>query len=223
MNVALADQLNQLFLSCGMGLLLGLLYDGFRVPRLVMRSGGKTIFFQDVLFCLLAAVITFLFALAIMDGRLRFYLFLGEAIGFGSYYFTIGRLVMRFARTITNAILFLWHWFWTIIFAPFRWIFGLLKRPVVFLAGLFKKTLKNTGVNLKKSLKDVQGVLYNHIKVSADKKPASKTPIAPVDAARTNSPPEASPVRRSQDGIHSNTHRVAQRRSKRHHEGRQKK
>lgn len=92
MEITLQEQMHQFFLSCGMGFVLGLWYELFRIPRLILNSGRRAVFFQDLLFFLTAAVLTFLFSLAVMDGRLRFYLFLGEAIGFASYYRTVGRL-----------------------------------------------------------------------------------------------------------------------------------
>ena len=77
MEMTNGQQLNELFLSCGMGFLLGAYYDIFRVIRLVMRPGKRTIFFQDLFFFLSSAVVTFIFSLSVMDGQLRFYLFWG--------------------------------------------------------------------------------------------------------------------------------------------------
>lgn len=99
MGLTNGGQLTGLFLSCGLGFLLGLYYDGFRVARLVMRSSKRVIFFQDLFFFVSAAILTFFFALTVTGGELRFYLFLGPGIGFTAYYFTIGRVVMAFAET----------------------------------------------------------------------------------------------------------------------------
>ena len=105
MEMTNGQQLNELFLSCGMGFLLGAYYDIFRVIRLVMRPGKRTIFFQDLFFFLSSAVVTFIFSLSVMDGQLRFYLFLGLLAGFFAYYFTIGRVVMRFSQAAVAAFL----------------------------------------------------------------------------------------------------------------------
>lgn len=118
MEFTINDQIRELFLSCGMGFILGFYYEIFRVPRLVLRSGKKALFFQDFFFCLSAAVITFLFSLAVMDGRLRLYLFLGEAIGFAAYYFTVGRLVVRFSVTAVNFVRLFIAKAWSVISVP---------------------------------------------------------------------------------------------------------
>ncbi len=166
MDIASSAQLHQLYLSCGLGFLLGVYYDVFRVTRSIMHSGARSVFIQDVLFFLSSAVVTFLFALAVMDGRLRFYLFFGEVIGFTSYYFTIGRLVMRYAGRIISAILYFWKIFWHFVFTPLR----LLSRPIcriIEILGAFIRKIGQKGVsNLKKGLKGRAFLLYNQRKVS---------------------------------------------------------
>jgi len=165
-EITISDQVNHLFLSCGLGFLLGLYYDFYRVPRLIMRSGRRVIFFQDVLFFLTSSIITFLFSLAVMDGKLRFYLFLGEAIGFAAYYFTIGRLVMKFTGTITALIISIWKMFWQIVLAPFRFFIAIFKKPIKKLLELFIKTGNIVVSSSKKVLKQMRFVLYNREKVS---------------------------------------------------------
>ena len=168
MEMTNGQQLNELFLSCGMGFLLGAYYDLFRVIRLVMKPGKRAIFFQDVFFFLSSAVVTFLFSLSVMDGELRFYLFLGLIAGFFAYYFTIGRAVVRCAKSVIAAILWLWHGLWKAIFFPFRLLWKLLRRPISALARFFCKIgrpasdfFKKIAGNLKKVLQRPLSVLYN--------------------------------------------------------------
>lgn len=168
MEITIAEQMHQLFLSCGMGFLLGIYYDVFRVARLIMHSKQRVIFFQDLLFFLSSAVFTFLFALAVMDGRLRLYLFIGEGIGFLAYYFTIGRLVMRFAGTVTAVIVLIWKTFWQLVFLPFRLLFSLINRPALHFYAFIKKRMQKTASILKKALKRIPNVLYNQRKVSGN-------------------------------------------------------
>ncbi len=88
-------QVRELFLSCGMGFLLGAYYDVFRILRQVLRPGAVRVFWQDILFFITAALMTFLFALAITDGVLRLYLFAGLVAGFFAYRYTVGRAAVR--------------------------------------------------------------------------------------------------------------------------------
>ena len=164
MEITTIQQIQQLFLSCGMGFILGAYYDIFRVIRLIMRSGKKWIFAQDIFFFLTSAVFTFLFSLAVMDGMLRLYLFLGEAVGFAAYYYTIGRLVMRFAGTVISVILKLWNLLWWLILFPFRLLAKALRRPVQAIGKLLKKLAQKTLTNFKKVLKQAPSLLYNYKK-----------------------------------------------------------
>ncbi len=160
------QQLQQFFYCCGLGFLLGLYYDIFRLLRLVLRSGKWTIFFQDVFFLVSAAVATFLFALAMVDGRLRLYLFVGEGIGFVSYHLTIGWVVIRFASAVTAFILKVWHWLWTILLAPFRLIGRLLRRPFQVLLHFLREIAQKIARLFKKGLQSIRGLLYNRKKES---------------------------------------------------------
>lgn len=64
------------------GFLLGAYYDVFRLLRVMLPCRRWTVFVQDVVFFVTAAVITFLFDLTLTGGLLRFYLFVGWRRGF---------------------------------------------------------------------------------------------------------------------------------------------
>lgn len=168
MGITNSGQLQELFLAGGLGFLLGAFYDVFRVIRLMMRPSARVIFFQDLLYFTLSSVITFLFALAVTGGELRFYLFLGLVTGFMAYYFTVGRAVMRCAKQVIAAILWLWKMLWKAIFFPFRLLWKLVKRPLAALGRLLAKIgrpisgfFKKIGRNIKKVLQRPLSVLYN--------------------------------------------------------------
>ncbi|MDD3692419.1 MAG: spore cortex biosynthesis protein YabQ [Oscillospiraceae bacterium] len=169
MEITINDQMRELLLSCGMGFILGLYYECYRVPRLVMRISKTALFIQDIVYFLSAAVLTFLFSLAIMDGRLRFYLFLGEAIGFAVYYFTVGRLVGRIAVIVVNAVKFLCIKLSKIITAPFKLLIGLIYSGFFLLLDFLKKIVHKFIIFLKKCLKRIRLILYNRKKVSDNK------------------------------------------------------
>lgn len=88
------EQLRDVFLCGGMGFLLGLYYDGFRLFRLFVRPPRWAVFLQDVCYCVTAAVVIFLFALAVTDGQLRLFLPVGLLVGFLAYRQTVGRVLL---------------------------------------------------------------------------------------------------------------------------------
>ncbi len=71
-----------LLLQCGgLGLLLGTVYDWLSVWCQLRRLSRAVCFVLDSLFGLLAALVTFFFSLATMDGRLHPLLFVGSLLG----------------------------------------------------------------------------------------------------------------------------------------------
>ena len=176
------SQMQLLFLSCGLGFLFGAYYDIFRVWRLVMRCSARTVFIQDLLFFASASLGTFLFALAVTGGEMRVYLFLGLAVGFSAYYFTIGRVVIRCAGAVCAAVLKAWRWFWNMVFYPFRLFFRLLRRPASWLSRFAGNMAKKFREFLKKRLKHTRTLLYNQKeqrKVAHRAKKAARSPGAP--------------------------------------------
>ena len=69
-------------LSLLLGALLGAVFTAIESARILLSLGRIATAALDVLFCLLAAVTTFVLALAVSKGNLRFYQVACEIIGF---------------------------------------------------------------------------------------------------------------------------------------------
>ncbi len=92
MEVTLQMQARGFLLAAIAGLLLGGLYDVFRIFRALFRCGKRALFVQDLLFMLAAGAFSYLTALAANWGVVRLYLLAGEAAGFALYFLTLGNL-----------------------------------------------------------------------------------------------------------------------------------
>ena len=139
------QQLRELFLSCGMGFLLGAYYDVFRILRCILRPGTVRVFWQDLLFFLTAAPLVFLFALAVADGVVRLYLFAGLVAGFFAYRYTVGRAVVRF---VTAAIAWLSR--------LGRRLYDVIRVPIGALREGCRKLVEKIRKNLKKFKKGLE-------------------------------------------------------------------
>ncbi len=82
--------------SAVFGAALGLLFAVFEAAHIVLLRGKAARFATDVLFCLLAGISTFLLALAVENGRLRFFQAGAELIGFLLVNGTVGFVMRRF-------------------------------------------------------------------------------------------------------------------------------
>lgn len=95
MAVSVSAQALVFLYSCAVGAALGALYDIFRIMRLAVPCSKAAVFFQDVMFLLACALITFFFMLLESSGNVRLFIVEGEILGAVLYYMTLGVLVMK--------------------------------------------------------------------------------------------------------------------------------
>lgn len=99
-----AEQAWRLLSSAGFGFLLGAYYELFRFVRRLFATKAIGTFALDMVWCVTAALSTFLFDLVLSGGQLRGYLFFGCAVGFSVYLVTIGQLVSRVTDGAVRAL-----------------------------------------------------------------------------------------------------------------------
>ena len=146
-----AQQLYELFLSCGMGFLLGFYYDCFRLLRRFGRVSRFGVFIFDILFFTTAAVCVFFFSLAMTEGEVRGYSLAGCLVGALAYRCTVGRFLLRtLCGTIRTA-----RRLFSVVVKPFACFFGKVRE-------FYKKIAKKSEKIFKKVLQPVEDLLYNH-------------------------------------------------------------
>ncbi|WP_442861492.1 spore cortex biosynthesis protein YabQ [Caproiciproducens sp. NJN-50] len=136
------------------GFLLGAFYDVLRIWRDFFHSRARAVFFQDFFYMVLCAFFSFLLALPLGGGAVRFYLLAGEAVGWFAYYFTVGQVTAFIFRAVSD---FLYRHFFNpaaeLFHRIFRWFGKKAARGIKFLE---KKVL-----GLKKRLKRRAKIVYN--------------------------------------------------------------
>lgn len=100
MNDVLVSQVLIFFYSCLLGMGLGVLYDLFRIFRMMINPHYIGIFIQDVVYFIISGIITFLFVLGLNRGEARFYILAGEGLGWIGYHLTIGEIIYRSSEKI---------------------------------------------------------------------------------------------------------------------------
>ena len=73
---------NSIFISLIAGFLLSLIYTFFKSYRCVCKCQKKSIFFQDILFSIIASLLTFLILLVRVKGEIRWFIQFFEFLGF---------------------------------------------------------------------------------------------------------------------------------------------
>lgn len=155
MNLSLTSQLQGFVISVVAGAFLGAYYDIFRIFRTVFQSESRAVFFQDLFYMLSAAFVTFLLALGVNYGEVRFYILAGEVIGWCLYYLTVGMVTIHVFRFISKILL-------TIVINPIRRIISIICQLIASVVKVIVTNTKIVAVNWKKRLKQHNDIVYNH-------------------------------------------------------------
>ena len=161
MEISLTHQFVVLLSSIAFGMLLGLLYDCVRIVRCLcgiqykrpiklfkVRSGEKRVGklyesivmgITDLLYFLIAAVIMCVFVYFINNGKVRWYIYSGSAVGFALYYFTIGKIVISLSSIIAYGIRKGLYIFLICLYEPVRPLFSFIKNSARRVAAIYKE------------------------------------------------------------------------------------
>ena len=111
-----------IFYSVGIGVLIGVVYDVFRIIRIAFTVPGIVgdeyrgvehrsrytvdliVFLCDILFFVIDAVISAIFIFYANNGRIRGIALFGSLVGFAAYYNTVGRLVTLISASLIRLI-----------------------------------------------------------------------------------------------------------------------
>lgn len=99
-----------LLIQCGgLGLVMGMAYDGVTVWQRFRHYSHVRVFVSDGAFCLLAALATFFFSLATMDGRMHPLLFVGIGVGVLAERCGIGRVYRCLLYRFLSFVRLVWR------------------------------------------------------------------------------------------------------------------
>lgn len=89
-------------LSTIMGAGLGILFDVFRIIRIVFPFAAKksAVFAEDILFMLISGAAVFLYAAVMCRGQVRFFCVIGAFLGFLLYITAVGNVIIGVLRRI---------------------------------------------------------------------------------------------------------------------------
>lgn len=112
------------------GLTIGLLFDFFRIMRLSFKTSDILTYVEDILFWVLTGVIVLYSIFIFNNGEIRFYIFLGIALGVSLYITIFSNSIIKFGVIIIG--------FFKKIFSK---IISILKIPIVFCIRLLKNII----------------------------------------------------------------------------------
>ena len=164
LSFTVAQQTKTFLLSIALGGALAAGYDVFRIRRLALPLGGWLMHLEDLCFCLFGALCTFWFLLDTVDGRLRWFVLLGELLGAVLYRLTVGSWVMACSRAIVAWLHRLFYGLYRLFVRP---VVVLFRGVLAFLQGKSRRAatfLKKNRRSAKYRLKRKGLLVYNFIK-----------------------------------------------------------
>lgn len=140
------------------GIIIGLLFDLFRILRKSFKTSDIITYIQDILFWILTGLILLYSIFTFSNGEVRFYMFLGVFLGcliymllFSKYFININVKIIMIIKNIVNKIL-------SIIIFPLKLILTFIKKiffkPINFITINIKKIELNSQKKLKNILKE---------------------------------------------------------------------
>lgn len=156
--INIADQTITFLLSLAMGCVFCLLYDCFRILRIINNYSKIAIFFQDVLYWIICAFLCCCFLIIRCNGEVRGYVLVGSLLGWIIFRLTLSVLILAFARQIIRFI----KWVYSKISGPVKALFKYIRKKCRAISKFFKNTASKMFNRTKKLLKLKKLMVYNY-------------------------------------------------------------
>ena len=147
--------------ACLLGAGLGVLYDVFRLLRLLLFKNRVAIFLEDLLFSAMCTLVTLAFLVEFCSGRVRVYALLGELLGFFLYHFTVGELVIRVLKGLIALVKAVLHGIYRVFVFPIWRIVGWIARKISRIFSVLLQYLKRLPFLKNFHLQEYARMLYN--------------------------------------------------------------
>lgn len=148
------------------GILIGLLFDFFRILRKSFKTKDIITYIQDILFWILTGFIILYSTFTFNNGEIRIFMFVAILLGIVLYMTLISSYVIKVNVTIINFIKNTILKIINIILIPFKWIYRILKKILYKPINAIKKKANNISnkINSKKQnfIKKIQLKLKNN-------------------------------------------------------------
>lgn len=160
---SVSEQTELFLLSVILGAGLGILYDCFRVVRIIFPPAKKAgaVCLLDIIFWLCYGFAVFLYSVLLGRGQVRFFYFFGSAAGFILYLISIGNLITGIIRKVVEFIYNTLQRVYSIVIAPIVKIMNFFRQKVLPVFVRNHKVNKKERISTFYPLKRQALLLYN--------------------------------------------------------------
>lgn len=139
------------------GIIIGLLFDFFRILRRSFKTSDIATYIQDILFWILTGFILLYSIFTFNNGQIRSFMFLAVIIGIIIYMLFASSYIIKLNVTIINFFKKIIKKILNIILIPFKFIYHLLRK-------IFFKPISFFIINIRKESTNFSKKIYNNIK-----------------------------------------------------------
>lgn len=137
-----------------LGIAVGFLFDANRTCRYFWRPRRHVGVVLDLIFWLVVTVVVYAGLLLANWGEVRFYVFVGMALGLAFYYLTVSRFVLLLMRRFLSLGIDVANALYRIVRGAVSWFIGLARIPLwplIFLGRLLRGYFAKTGPALNRA------------------------------------------------------------------------
>lgn len=124
MNINVYQQLFNLLVFIITGIIIGVLFDIFRIIRRSFKTADFITYIEDILFWILTGLILLFMIFTFNNGEIRIYIFVGLILGFITYLLTVSRYFIKICIMILKFIK-------KILYFPIRVLFNFMKKYII--------------------------------------------------------------------------------------------
>lgn len=147
------------------GILIGFLFDIFRILRKSFKTDDIITYIEDITFWILTGILTLYFIFKYNNGEIRLYIFLGIIFGILIYILTLSKHIIKFSVAVINFIKDIIIKIIKIITYPLKLVANILKkilfRPFSFIFINIRKIFSKNKINLLKIIKKTKKTTKN--------------------------------------------------------------
>ena len=129
------------------GVIIGLLFDFFRILRRSFKTSNIITYFEDVLFWILTGVLSLYNIWYFNNGEIRIYMFLGIIMGVLIYMLTLSNIIISLLSKILILIV-------KVLELPFKTLFSIFHKFFTVIMKIFNNFPKKLKIKKGKMVKD---------------------------------------------------------------------
>lgn len=121
------------------GVVIGILFDFFRILRRTIKTGNIATYIQDILFWILTGILILYNIWYFNNGEIRVYMFLGIIIGTLIYMSTLSNIFVKLFTRILSTII-------KILELPFKTIISFFRKIITSILAIFSKFFRKSKI-----------------------------------------------------------------------------